>query len=71
MSKKGNYLDNNKMETFFRTIKKAIWFSYKTPKELMAAIDDHIDWYNKDRIQIELKGLSPLQYRKQAFKMTA
>ena len=37
----------------------------------MAAIDDHIDWYNKDRIQIELKGLSPLQYRKQAFKMTA
>lgn len=73
MSRKGNCLDNSKMETFFGTIKKAIWFgqehSYKTPEELMAAIDDYIDWYNRARIQIGLKGLSPLQYREQAFKM--
>lgn len=75
MSRKGNCLDNSKMETFFGTIKKAIWFGqehkYKTPEELIAAIDDYIDWYNKDRIQTNLKGLSPLQYRKQAFKITA
>lgn len=73
MSRKGNCLDNSKMETFFGTLKKAIWFGremdYKSPQELIAAINDYIDWYNKERIQVKLKGLSPLQFRKQAFMM--
>ena len=71
---KGNCLDNSKMETFFGTLKKAIWFGrerdYKSPEELIAAIDDYIEWYNKERIQVKLKGLSPLQFRKQAFMIT-
>ena len=74
MSRKGNCLDNSKMETFFGTLKKAIWFGrerdYKSPEELIAAIDDYIEWYNKERIQVKLKGLSPLQFRKQAFMIT-
>ena len=73
MSRKGNCLDNSKMETFFATLKKAIWFGrerdYKSPEELIAAINDYINWYNKERIQVKLKGLSPLQFRKQAFMM--
>ena len=73
MSRKGNCLDNSKMETFFSTLKKAIWFGrekdYRSPDQLIAAIDDYIDWYNNERIQAKLKGLSPLQFRKQAFKM--
>lgn len=73
MSRKGNCLDNSKMETFFATLKKAIWFGrekeYRSSDQLIAAIDDYIDWYNNERIQAKLKGLSPLQFRKQAFKM--
>lgn len=73
MSRKGNCLDNSKMETFFSTLKKAIWFSkentYKTPSDLYAAIDQYIEWYNEKRIQVKLKGMSPLQFRKQAFKI--
>ena len=75
MSRKGNCLDNSKMETFFGTLKKAIWFGhekdYRSPDELIAAIDDYIRWYNERRIQHKLKGLTPLQFRKQAFKLRA
>ncbi len=75
MSRKGNCLDNSKMETFFAALKKAIWFGrekeYKTPEDLYVAIDDYIYWYNNSRIQIKLKGLPPLLFRKKAFKSTA
>ena len=75
MSRKGNCLDNSKMETFFATLKKAIWFGheheYRSPKELIAAIDDYIRWYNEKRIQHNLNGMTPLQFRKQAFRMMA
>ena len=63
------------METFFSTLKKAIWFGhekdYKSVEDLYAVMDDFIKWYNEERIQHKLKGLSPLQYRKQAFKLVA
>ena len=39
------------------------------PEDLIAAIDDYIDWYNKERIQLKLGGLSPLQFREQAFRI--
>ena len=75
MSRKGNCLDNSKMETFFSTLKKAIWFGrekeYRKPEDLYSAIDDYISWYNERRIQVKLKGMAPLQYRKLAFKMTS
>lgn len=68
MSRKGNCMDNGKMESFFSTLKKAIWFGrekeYKSPAELIAAIDDYIDWYNNKRIQHDLNGMTPLQYRR-------
>ena len=73
MSRKGNCLDNSKMETFFATLKKAIWLGlekeYKSVEDLFKAIDDYIKWYNEKRFQHKLKGLSPLQFRKQAFKI--
>ena len=68
MSRKGNCMDNGKMESFFSTLKKAIWFGrekeYKSPAELIAAIDDYIYWYNNKRIQHGLNGMTPLQYRR-------
>ena len=73
MSRKGNCLDNSKMETFFATLKKAIWLGlekkYKSVEDLFKSIDDYIKWYNEKRIQHKIKGLSPLQFRKQAFKI--
>jgi len=58
----------SKMESFFSTLKKAIWFGrdkeYKSPTELIAAIDGYIDWYNNKRIQHGLKGMPPLQCRR-------
>ena len=75
MSRKGNCLDNSKMETFFSTLKKAIWFGrekeYRKPEDLYSAIDEYITWYNERRIQVKLKGMTPLQYRKLTFKMTS
>lgn len=63
MSRKGNCMDNGKMESFFSTLKKAIWFGrekeYKSPAELIAVIDDYIDWYNNKRIQHDLNGMTP------------
>lgn len=75
MSRKGNCLDNSKMETFFSALKKAIWFGhekeYRSEEELIRRIDEYIKWYNEERIQVKLKGLTPLQYRSKAFKITA
>ena len=63
------------METFFSALKKAIWFGhekeYRSEEELIRRIDEYIKWYNEERIQVKLKGLTPLQYRSKAFKITA
>ena len=70
MSRKGNCLDNSKMETFFSTMKREMYYGYekefKTREQLYNAIDQYIDYYNKERIQIKLNGLPPLIFRKQA-----
>ena len=36
--------------------------------ELKKVINDYVRYYNEERIQLKLKGLSPIQYRKQSFK---
>ncbi len=37
-------------------------------EEIVEAVRDYLDYYNHRRIQLELRGLSPIQYRKQSFK---
>lgn len=32
------------------------------------AIDEYIQWYNTERIQQRLKGLTPMQYRNQTLE---
>ena len=67
MSRKGNCLDNSKMETFFSTLKKEMYYGhekeFKTREQLIVAIDEYIDYYNKERIQMKLGYLSPLLFR--------
>ena len=42
--------------------------SFTNIDELEKVINDYVWHYNEDRIQLKLKGLSPIQYRKQSFK---
>ncbi|CWX37994.1 transposase [Haemophilus influenzae] len=70
MSRKGNCLDNVAMKSFFGLLKKECFYGkkFKTKEEIVEAVRDYLDYYNHRRIQLKLKGLSPVQYRKQSFK---
>lgn len=68
MSRKGNCLDNARMESFFGTLKIEMFHrqSFTSVEQLSAAIDEYIDYYNHDRIKMSLGGLSPVAYRTRA-----
>ena len=70
MSRKGNCLDNAAMESFFGRMKTECFHgkSFTGIDELEKVINDYVRYYNEERIQLKLKGLSPIQYRKQSFK---
>ena len=62
MSRKGNCLDNAAMESFFGRLKME-WFykrEFKPKEEIVEAVRDYLDYYNHRRIQLKLKGLSPI-----------
>ena len=65
MSRRGNCFDNAVIESFFGTL-KAEYFYLETIDgldELEAGVHDYIDYYNRKRIKLGLKGLSPVEYR--------
>ncbi|WP_386694339.1 IS3 family transposase [Lonepinella sp. MS14435] len=68
MSRKGNCLDNAAMESFFGRMKTERFYgkSFKTVDEIKIMIDEYVRYYNEERIQLKLKGLSPIQYRRQS-----
>jgi len=70
MSRKGNGLDNAAMESFVGRLKMECFYGweFKTKEEIVDAVRDYLDYYDHRRIQLKLKGLSPIQYRKQSFK---
>jgi transposase InsO family protein/transposase-like protein len=67
MSAKGCSPDNAACEGFFGRLKVEMYhgrgWQQRPAAELMAAIDEYIEWYNTKRIKKSLGGLSPLQYR--------
>ncbi|SUT86229.1 insertion element IS476 39.2 kDa protein [Actinobacillus ureae] len=65
MSRKGNGLDNGVMESFFGRLKTECYFGkrFETFEQLEKVIHEYIHYYNNERIQVKLKGLSPVQYR--------
>lgn len=69
MSRKGNCLDNAAMESFFAVLKSEFFYlnKFRSIDELRDGLADYIHYYNHDRIKLKLKGLSPVQYRTQAF----
>jgi putative transposase len=68
MSRKGNCLDNAMAENFFGLLKTEMYHNevFKNADELIETIKEYIDYYNHKRIQLKLKGLSPIEYRNQA-----
>lgn len=70
MPRKGNSLDNGLMESFFRIMKSEMFYgqenNYKNIEDLKLAIEEYIDYYNKKRIKVKLKGLTPAEYRNQS-----
>lgn len=71
MSRKGNCLDNAAMESFFGTLKSEFFYldTFESIDQLKEGLDQYIDYYNHDRIKTKLKGLSPVEYRTQPFKV--
>ena len=70
MSRKGNCLDNSPMENFFGKMKNEMFYGheyeFKTLEQLQKAMEEYIYYYNNERIQIKLKGLTPCQARNQS-----
>ena len=71
MSRKGNSPDNGMMESFFGILKSELFYghekTFKSLNLLAQVIVDYIDYYNNKRIKVQLKGLSPVQYRTKSF----
>lgn len=69
MSRRGNCLDNAVMESFFGTLKSELYYlqKWQSIEQLKNAIAKYINYYNNERIKLKLRGLSPVQYRTQAF----
>ena len=65
MSRRGNCWDNAPQESFFGLIKQELepyikgWKSFEDVK---ARINDWMDYYNRDRLQTSLGGMSPNEY---------
>lgn len=68
MSRVGRCIDNGPMESFWGTLKCEKYYrrKFKTFEELSLAIDEYIHFYNHDRYQKRLNGLSPMEYRAKA-----
>ena len=70
MSRKENSMDNRMIENFFVLLKTEIFYDqedkYKSIDKLILEIGDYINYYNYDRIKEKLKGLSPVNYRRQS-----
>lgn len=68
MSRKGNCLDNAVAENFFGHFKEEFirQQTFTSIGQFKREVEKYIHWFNHDRIQLKLKGLSPVQYRTQS-----
>lgn len=67
MSRKGNCHDNAVMENFFGILKSECFYTnqFDSIDSLKEEIHKYMKYYNKKRIKLKLKGLSPVEYRTQ------
>lgn len=73
MSRKGNCLDNCVMENFFGKMKNEMFYGHEyeftSLEQLQKSMEEYINYYNTERIQTKLKGLTPCQARSQALQL--
>ncbi len=72
MSRVGRCIDNGPMESFWGTLKSEM-SSLGTSddiSQLIESIDRYIAFYNHERYQAKLKGLTPIEYRNQALNQS-
>lgn len=67
MSRRGNCYDNAVIESFFGILKSECFYNrnYTSIAELQDELEKYLVYYNQKRIKLNLKGLSPAQYRAQ------
>ncbi len=65
MSRVGCCIDNGPMESFWGTLKceKYYLHTYHSFEDLKREIEDYIRFYNHERLQARLNGLSPMEFR--------
>lgn len=68
MSRVGRCIDNGPMEGFWGTLKAEMYYlhQFHDINELKSSIIKYITFYNEQRFQAKLKGLTPTAYRNQA-----
>jgi putative transposase len=68
MSRVGRCIDNGPIEGFWGSLKNEKYYlnKYDTFEGLSRSIIEYINFYNNDRLQKRLNGLSPLEYRAKA-----
>lgn len=65
MSRKGNCLDNAVIENFFGLLKSELLYlqKFNSIEHFHQEVKEYIDYYNTKRIKLNLKGMSPVDYR--------
>ena len=65
MSRKGNCMDNGIMENFFGRLKVEMYYGekFESHRGFIEKLEEYIHYYNNERISLNLKGMSPVQYR--------
>ena len=69
MSRKGNCMDNGAMENFFGRLKVEMFYgeNFETVDSFVQCLKQYIEYYNNERISLNLKGMSPVQYRTHSY----
>ena len=63
MSRVAKCIDNGPMEGFWGLMKREMYYGkkYKTKEELIAAIEEYLDYYTNKRVQRNLGVLTPME----------
>jgi transposase InsO family protein len=69
MSRVGKCIDNGPMEAFWGTLKSEMFYEIKfdSLNDLQSKIEEYIYYYNNERLQSKLKGMTPIEYRNHSF----
>ena len=69
MSRVGKCIDNGPMEAFWGTLKSEMFYGIKFDglDDLQLKIEEYIHYYNNERLQSKLKGMTPIEYRNHSY----